>query len=90
MLKSLIAKAFADPYGAPSLIRRLLAEHGLGNWRVYALVLAMMGVSAACMAGSAYLIGHGINEAYVERNLAAVVGVSVGIVLLSTLRGLST
>ena len=90
MLKSLIKKAFADPYGAPSLIRRLLAEHAVGNWRRYALALAMMGTSAACVAGSAYLVGHGINEAYVNRDLFAVFSVSLGIVLLSMLRGLST
>ncbi len=90
MLKSLIAKAFADPYGAPSLIRRLFAEHGIGNWRTYAVVLVMMGVSAGCVAGSAYLVGHGINEAYVNRDLPAVVGVSIAIVLLAVLRGLST
>jgi ATP-binding cassette subfamily B protein len=90
MLKSLIAKAFADPYGAPSLIRRLFAEHAVGNWRTYVVVLVMMGVSAGCVAGSAYLIGHGINEAYVNRNLAGVVGISLAIVLLAVLRGLST
>jgi ABC-type multidrug transport system fused ATPase/permease subunit len=90
MLKSLIAKAFADPYGAPSLLRRLLAEHGVSNWRVYVLVVAMMGLSAASVAGSAYLIGRGINDAYVNRNLLAVVGVSIGIIVLSALRGLST
>jgi len=90
MLKSPTKEALADPYSAFSLIRRLLAEHGIENWRIYVGVLAMMGVSAACVAGSAYLVGHGINEAYINRNMAAVVGVSLGIIILSALRGIST
>ena len=90
MFNALKKKAFADPYSAASLIRRLLAEHGVGQWRSYTLVVMMMGVMAACIAAAAYLIGHAVNDAYVSQNIAAVVGVCVSIILVSTLRGLAS
>jgi len=90
MFNALKKKAFADPYSAPSLIRRLLAEHGMAQWRAYTLVVMMMSVMAACIAAAAYLIGHAVNDAYVSQNIAAVVGVCVSIILVSTLRGLAS
>src|SRR5262249_3219902 len=90
MFNALKKKAFADPYSAPSLILRLLAEHGMGQWRAYTLVVMMMSVMAACIAAAAYLIGHAVNDAYVSQNIAAVVGVCVSIILVSTLRGLAS
>jgi subfamily B ATP-binding cassette protein MsbA len=79
-----------DPYSAPALIRRLLTEHGIAQWRAYAFVIVMMGIMALCTAAAAYLVGHAVNEAYVSRNLPAVVTVCVGIVVASALRGLAT
>jgi len=90
MFDKLKRKAFADPYSTPSLIRRLLAEHAIGQWRAYAFVVAMMGVMAACTAAAAYLIGHAINEAYVSRNIAAVISVCISIIVVSALRGLAS
>src|SRR6202044_3853233 len=51
-------RLFADPYGAPALIRRLVTEYGVANWKRYAVAFVLMGVAAACMALSAYLFGH--------------------------------
>src|SRR5579864_1394947 len=90
MFDGLAKSAFADPYSALSLIRRLLLEHGLRQWRGYAFVLVMMMVMAACVAVSAYLIGTAVNAAWVSRDIAAVFGVCVGIIITSILRGLST
>ena len=83
-------KVFSDPYSSPSMIRRLLREHALGHWRAYAFVLAMMGIMAASTAGAAYLIGHAVNEAYVTRNFAAVIGVCTAIIIVATFKGLAT
>ncbi len=90
MFGNLKKKAIADPYSAPSLIRRLMAEHGIGQWRAYAFVLVMMMIAAACTAAAAFLVGHAVNEAYVSRNIAAVVSVSAGIIVVSSLRGLAS
>jgi ABC-type multidrug transport system fused ATPase/permease subunit len=90
MFNALKRKAFADPYSSPSLIRRLVAEHGSAEWRAYTFVLVMMGIMAASISAAAYLIGHAVNAAYVSRNISAVVGVCVGIIIVSVLRGLAS
>ena len=90
MFNSLKKKVFADPYSAPSLIRRLLAEHGAANRWAYVFVLVMMGIMAASTAVAAYLIGHAVNDAYVSRDIAAVIGVCIGVVVVSILRGLAS
>ena len=90
MFNSLKKKVFADPYSAPSLIRRLLAEHGAANRWAYVFVLVMMAIMAASTAVAAYLIGHAVNDAYVSRDIAAVIGVCIGVVVVSILRGLAS
>ena len=55
-----------DPYGAAILIRRLVMEQGAVYWRRYLAAFALMAVSAATTAGSAYLLGQVINQAYVD------------------------
>ena len=62
-----------DPYGAAILIRRLVAEQGVTYWRRYLLAFALMAVSAAgATAGSAYLLGQVINQAYVDKNVRGI------------------
>jgi len=90
MLKPPNERPIADPYSASSLIRRLLREHASRHWRSYALVLVMMGVIAASTAALAYLVGHGVNEAYVSKNMGAVVFVCIGIIVVSVVKGLTT
>jgi ATP-binding cassette, subfamily B, bacterial MsbA len=79
---------FADPYGAPALIRRLVTEYGVANWKRYAVAFVLMGVAAACMALSAYLFGHVVNQAYVDhdfRGLAMLAGIVIAISLVRAL-----
>src|ERR1700674_702523 len=90
MLTRLRRELFADPDGAAALIRRLFAEHGRAHWRGYALSLGFMAVGAACTAGSAYLIGYGINQAYVYRSFEGVALVSLLAVIAFTLKGAAT
>jgi len=81
---------FADPYGAPVLIRRLLSEHAYYHRRLYVAAFAMMGVAAVCTAFSAYLLGDVVNQAYVHKNFHALVWVGVAAFGLFALKGLAT
>jgi ABC-type multidrug transport system fused ATPase/permease subunit len=81
---------FADPNGSPALIRRLLAEHARSHWRAYALALTFMAVGAACTASAAWLIGHGLDEAYVARSFQGVAIVSVAAIVIFTIKGFTT
>jgi ATP-binding cassette subfamily B protein len=61
-----------DPYGAAILIRRLIMEQGAAYWRRYLLAFVLMGMSAGATAGSAYILGQVINQAYVEKNVRGI------------------
>ncbi len=90
MFKSKLASLFADPYGAPALVRRLLTEQGLDNWRRYAVSFALMGIAAGCTAFSAYLIGQLVNQAYVQKDFPGIVGLGILTVVLFAVKGAST
>src|SRR5437763_1012245 len=73
MLKSKLASLFADPYGAPAIVRRLLTEEGVKHWRGYAVSFLLMSIAAGCTSISASLIGQLVNQAYVPRDFAGIV-----------------
>ena len=79
-----------DPYGAAILIRRLITEQGAAYWRRYLLAFALMAVSAATTAGSAYLLGQVINQAYVDKNVRGIAILSGVTVLIFILKGAAT
>src|SRR5580658_901197 len=79
-----------DPYGAAILIRRLIMEQGRAYWRRYLLAFVLMGVSAAATAGSAYLLGQVINQAYVDKNIRGIAILSLVTVVIFTVKGLAT
>jgi ABC-type multidrug transport system fused ATPase/permease subunit len=79
-----------DPYGAAILIRRLITEQGAAYWRHYLQAFALMAVSAATTAGSAYLLGQVINQAYVEKNVRGIAILSGVTVLIFILKGAAT
>jgi subfamily B ATP-binding cassette protein MsbA len=79
-----------DPQGAAALIKRLVREQGLTYWRRYLLAFALMAVSAATTAGSAYLLGEVINKAYVDRNVQAIAILSIITVVIFALKGAAT
>jgi len=81
---------FADPNGSPALIRRLLVEHGQNHWRRYALTIAYMGIGAASTAAMAFIIGRGINEAYVYRSFEGVAAVALATIAIFTVKGFAT
>ncbi|HEY6256730.1 MAG TPA: ABC transporter ATP-binding protein [Xanthobacteraceae bacterium] len=73
MLQSLFPSSAADRDGAFVLIRRLVVEFGIGQWRRYALAFLLMGVAAACTAVPAYLVGDLVNLANIEHNFPRIV-----------------
>jgi ABC-type multidrug transport system fused ATPase/permease subunit len=79
-----------DPYGAAILIRRLITEQGADYWRRYLLAFVLMGVSAAATAGSAYILGQVINQAYVDKNVQGIAFLSGITVLIFMLKGAAT
>ena len=90
MFKSKLASLFADPYGAPALLRRLFADQGLEHWRGYAVSFVLMGIAAGSTSFSAYLIGQLVNSAYLQRDFGAIVGLAVLTVVLFMLKGISS
>jgi len=90
MNEQTLPSAGDTPYGAASLIRRLLAEQGVVHWRRYAIAFALMAISAGCTALSAYLIGNVINEAYVNRSLPGILTLGGVTVVLFATKGLAT
>ena len=79
-----------DPYGAAILVRRLVMEQGIAYWRKYLTAFALMGVAAGATAGSAYILGQVINQAYVEKNIFNIVILSGVTVLLLFTKGATT
>src|SRR5580658_6222219 len=89
-MNELPKKITDDPYGAAILIRRLITEQGAAYWRRYLLAFALMAVSAATTAGSAYLLGQVINQAYVDKSVRGIVLMSGVTVVIFTIKGLAT
>src|SRR5712672_9557 len=79
-----------DPYGAAILIRRLIMEQAATYWRRYLFAFVLMAVSAATTAGSAYLLGEVINQAYVDKNVRGIMILSAVTVLIFILKGAAT
>src|SRR6202034_3511694 len=79
-----------DLYGAAILIRRLVMEQGAVYWRRCLTAFALMAVSAAATAGSAYLLGEVINQAYVDKNVRGIAILSGVTVLIFILKGAAT
>jgi len=73
-----------------ALIRRLLTEHAFGHWKRYSVAFALMAISAACTALSAYLFGDVINQAYVHRNLTGIIALGVATFAIFAIKGAAT
>lgn len=79
-----------DPYGAAILVRRLIMEQGASYWRRYLMAFSLMAVSAATTAGSAWLLGQVINQAYVDKNVRGIAILSGVTVVIFILKGAAT
>ncbi len=79
-----------DPYGAAILIRRLVMEQGVAYWRRYLTAFVLMGVAAGATAGSAYVLGQVINQAYIDKNVPGIAILSGVTVILLFVKGMAT
>ena len=90
MLKSLLPRSRIDPDGTIGLLRRLLTEYGAPRWSRYAVAFLLMALAAGATAVTAYLSGDVVNQAYVNRNLPAVVQLSLAVLALFAFRGFAS
>jgi len=85
-----IKQLFAEQVGALALIRRLLLEQAIGQWRRYALAFVLMAIAAGMTAVGAYLIGDVINQAYVHKNLQGIVVLGFVTAAIFAIKGTAT
>src|SRR6185503_3886536 len=88
MLFSATGLTFAASHGGT--IRRLWKEYAVFHWKRYAAAFALGGVTAGCTALTAYLVGHLIDKAYVDRDVTAILLVSGAVVVIFTVKGFAS
>jgi ATP-binding cassette, subfamily B, bacterial MsbA len=89
-MQSMFRRLFADPYGTPSLIRRLVIEHARPNLKRYLIALGLMVIAAAGTALSTVLFGDVVNQAYLRKNFTALLVACAGIMAIFIIKGLAT
>ena len=90
MLNTISSPHPYDSGNTLAVVRRLVVEFGVGQWRRYALAFFLMGVAAACTAVPVYLLGNMVNLANVEHNFPGVVAIGLLAALIFALRGAAT
>ena len=83
-------RLFADPNGAPGLVRRLLIEQAAQQWRRYALAFGLMAIAAASTTLGVYLVGPVINAAYVDKNLPGITVLALATAVIFMINGIAT
>jgi len=81
---------FRGGQGNIALVRRLLIDYGLRYLKLYSATYVLMGLGAACTGLTAYLAGNAANAAYIYQSFEGVVAVSAALIVLFTLKGLSS
>lgn len=72
-----------------SIISRLVRETGLTHWKGYALALGLSALVAGTTGALAFLLEDIINEVFVEKSYAALIALSVAVLVIFVVRGLS-
>src|SRR3954452_2479482 len=72
------------------LIRRLLTEQAVSQWKRYAMAFVLMGIAAGGTALGAYLIGNVINAAYVDKNLPGIIVLALVTAVIFLVKAVST
>jgi ATP-binding cassette subfamily B protein len=90
MPESKLNSPSANSDRARVLIRRLLTEQALSQWKRYAMAFALMAVAAGATALGAYLIGNVINAAYVDKNLPGIIVLALVTAVIFLVKALST
>lgn len=90
VLEQLKARIFADPDGAPALIRRLVLENARAYIPQYALAFIFMGLVAATTAASAWIMKDVINEVFINRDTAMVYTIAAAVIVIFAIKGGAT
>jgi len=80
----------AIPSDTIYLISRLVREHGRNHWRGYLFAFLCMGGIAGSTSLAAWLMRDVINKVFLDRDSRAVFGLAVAVVVIYTIKGLST
>jgi len=89
MIFSRLKSWLSDPESDGGTIRRLLTEFGAREFTNYAIALGLGAVAAAATAGTAYLVGTVVNQAYVERNFTGIALLAVVVIVVFAAKGVS-
>jgi ATP-binding cassette subfamily B protein len=89
MFGAKLKSKLADGDSTMALVHRLVAENALSQWKRYAVAFALMAVAAGATSLSAYLVGHAINAAYVDKNLPGIIVVALATAVLFSIKALS-
>lgn len=76
--------------GTARLISRLIRDHGRNHWRGYIFAFLCMGGIAGSTSLAAWLMRDVINKVFVDRDAGAVIWLAVVVVVIYTIKGLST
>jgi ABC-type multidrug transport system fused ATPase/permease subunit len=90
MLQSFIPSSVPGPDDALVVIRRLVVEFGLGQWRRYAMAFLLMGIGALCAAIPVYLLGDMVNMANIYHDFSSVVALGTGAAVIFAIKGAAT
>jgi ATP-binding cassette subfamily B protein len=88
-MRERIRKLFEDPQGGPAILRRLLVDYGARETKPYLLALGFGAIAAACTAGTVYLIGTVVNQAYVSRNFQAIMLLALAVIGIFAAKGIA-
>jgi ATP-binding cassette subfamily B protein len=83
----MIHSLFADRYGAPAIIHRLVTEDAFAHRWLYAAAAVLMMISGACTAFCAYILGDVINASYLSRDLPLIISLGVLTAVIIAIRG---
>lgn len=82
-------RLFADRYGTPALLRRLVREQALQHVPSYLCTYALMGVVAACTALYTYMLGLAVNETYFRQNYEGLALICAATIAVFAVRGVA-
>src|ERR1700739_1761090 len=90
MLQSIFRSPGRSADGALVLVRRLVVEFGIGQWRRYALGFALMGVPAAWTAVPVWMVKNIVNLANLYRDFRGVVVLGFAAAVIFAIKGAAT
>jgi subfamily B ATP-binding cassette protein MsbA len=90
MLQAIFPSIGRNADGALVLIRRLVVEFGISQWRRYAVAFALMGVAATCTAIPAYMVKNIVNLANLYHDFHGVVVIGLAAAVIFAIKGAAT